>query len=148
MSFSLWKEFYRDAEELLLWMEEKFKIAEDESYRDPTNILRKLKRHEAAEKEMQANQVRLDRLIEVWYIRKCRVQGWLSLQGARGCFRWMTLLFLLKHNTCVIPTSYRSLVRFLTRYRMCLYTNSIKAVTEQNMYCLAIVYSPCTFIMT
>lgn len=48
-------------------MEEKFKIAEDESYRDPTNILRKLKRHEAAEKEMQANQVRLDRLIEVHY---------------------------------------------------------------------------------
>ncbi|XP_049319614.1 spectrin beta chain, non-erythrocytic 5 isoform X1 [Astyanax mexicanus] len=59
-----YQEFYRDAEELILWMEEKFKIAEDESYRDPTNVLRKLKRHEAAEKEMQANQVRLDRLIE------------------------------------------------------------------------------------
>ncbi|XP_017558803.1 spectrin beta chain, non-erythrocytic 5 isoform X2 [Pygocentrus nattereri] len=59
-----YQEFYRNAEELLLWMEEKFKIAEDESYRDPTNILRKLKKHEAAEKEMQANQVRLDRLIE------------------------------------------------------------------------------------
>ncbi|XP_072545910.1 spectrin beta chain, non-erythrocytic 5 [Salminus brasiliensis] len=59
-----YQEFYRDAEELILWMEEKFKIAEDESYRDPTNVLHKLKRHEAAEKEMQANQVRLDRLIE------------------------------------------------------------------------------------
>ncbi|KAK3538029.1 hypothetical protein QTP70_027382 [Hemibagrus guttatus] len=59
-----YQEFYRDAEELLIWMDEKFKIAEDESYRDPTNILRKLKRHEAAEKEMQANRVRLDRLIE------------------------------------------------------------------------------------
>ncbi|XP_066510159.1 spectrin beta chain, non-erythrocytic 5 [Hoplias malabaricus] len=59
-----YQEFYRDAEELLLWMEEKFKIAEDESYRDPTNILRKLKRHDAAEKEMQANQVRVDKLIE------------------------------------------------------------------------------------
>ncbi|XP_053365454.1 spectrin beta chain, non-erythrocytic 5 isoform X1 [Clarias gariepinus] len=59
-----YQEYYRDAEELLIWMDEKFKIAEDESYRDPTNILRKLKRHEAAEKEMQANQVRLDRLIE------------------------------------------------------------------------------------
>lgn len=63
--FCQWKEFYRDAEELLIWMEEKFKVAEDESYRDPTNVLRKLKKHEAAEKEMQANQVRLDRLIEV-----------------------------------------------------------------------------------
>lgn len=51
-------------------MDEKFKIAEDESYRDPTNILRKLKRHEAAEKEMQANRVRLDRLIEVHMYNK------------------------------------------------------------------------------
>ncbi|XP_038585015.1 spectrin beta chain, non-erythrocytic 5 isoform X1 [Micropterus salmoides] len=60
-----YQEFLRDADELLLWIEEKFKVAEDESYRDPTNILRKLKRHEAAEKEMQANQVWLDRLVQV-----------------------------------------------------------------------------------
>lgn len=61
------QEFQRDSEELLLWMEEKFKVAEDESYRDPTNILRKLKRHEAAEREMKANEVRLDRLVQVNY---------------------------------------------------------------------------------
>uniref|UniRef100_A0A8C8K4M3 Spectrin beta chain, non-erythrocytic 5 n=1 Tax=Oncorhynchus tshawytscha TaxID=74940 RepID=A0A8C8K4M3_ONCTS len=60
-----YQEFQRDAEEMLMWMEEKSKIAEDESYRDPTNILRKLKRHEAAEKEMQANQVWLDRLTQL-----------------------------------------------------------------------------------
>ncbi|XP_020497621.2 spectrin beta chain, non-erythrocytic 5 [Labrus bergylta] len=60
-----YQEFQRDSDELLLWMEEKFKVAEDESYRDPTNILRKLKRHEAAEREMQANQVRLDRLVQL-----------------------------------------------------------------------------------
>ncbi|KAM9341571.1 spectrin beta chain, non-erythrocytic 5 [Symphorus nematophorus] len=60
-----YQEFKRDSDELLLWMEEKFKVAEDESYRDPTNILRKLKRHEAAEKEMQANQVWLDRLVQL-----------------------------------------------------------------------------------
>ncbi|XP_073682671.1 spectrin beta chain, non-erythrocytic 5 [Garra rufa] len=59
-----YQEFLRDAEEVLLWIEEKFEIAEDESYRDPTNILRKLKKHEAAEKEMQANQVLIDRLTE------------------------------------------------------------------------------------
>ncbi|TSO67499.1 Spectrin beta chain, non-erythrocytic 5 [Bagarius yarrelli] len=59
-----YQEFYRDAEELQIWMDEKFKIAEDESYRDPNNILRKLKRHEAAEKEMQANHIRRDRLIQ------------------------------------------------------------------------------------
>ncbi|KAM6918067.1 spectrin beta chain, non-erythrocytic 5 [Lycodopsis pacificus] len=60
-----YQEFQRDADELLLWMEEKFKVAEDESYRDPTNVLPKLKRHEAAEKEMQANQVWLDRLVQL-----------------------------------------------------------------------------------
>ncbi|XP_047467733.1 spectrin beta chain, non-erythrocytic 5 [Mugil cephalus] len=60
-----YQEFQRDSDELLLWMEEKFKVSEDESYRDPTNILRKLKKHEAAEKEMQANQVRLDRLVQL-----------------------------------------------------------------------------------
>ncbi|KAG2457680.1 SPTN5 protein, partial [Polypterus senegalus] len=56
------QEFNRDAGELHLWMEEKFKIAEDESYRDPTNVLRKLKKHEAAEREMSANEVRLEEL--------------------------------------------------------------------------------------
>ncbi|KAM6459310.1 spectrin beta chain, non-erythrocytic 5 isoform 3-T3 [Liasis olivaceus] len=51
----LLQEFIRDTAELLVWMEEKYKIASDESYRDPINILRKLKRHEAAEQEMMAN---------------------------------------------------------------------------------------------
>ncbi|XP_024910886.1 spectrin beta chain, non-erythrocytic 5 isoform X2 [Cynoglossus semilaevis] len=60
-----YQEFQRDADELLLWMDEKFKLAEDESYRDPTNILSKLKRHEAAESEVQANQVRLDKLLQL-----------------------------------------------------------------------------------
>lgn len=62
------QEFQRDADELLLWMDEKFKLAEDESYRDPTNILSKLKRHEAAESEVQANQVRLDKLLQVIWL--------------------------------------------------------------------------------
>ncbi|XP_068456287.1 spectrin beta chain, non-erythrocytic 5 [Clinocottus analis] len=60
-----YQEFQRDSDELLLWMEEKFKVAEDESYRDPTNVLPKLKRHEAAEKEMQARKGWLDRLVQL-----------------------------------------------------------------------------------
>uniref|UniRef100_A0A8B9BFF0 Calponin-homology (CH) domain-containing protein n=1 Tax=Anser brachyrhynchus TaxID=132585 RepID=A0A8B9BFF0_9AVES len=59
------KEFNRDAAELLIWMEEKYKIASDESYRDPTNVLRKLKWHEAAEKEMMANEKHFATLIKV-----------------------------------------------------------------------------------
>ncbi|XP_014805640.1 PREDICTED: spectrin beta chain, non-erythrocytic 5-like [Calidris pugnax] len=57
------QEFNRDAADLLIWMEEKYKIASDESYRDPTNVLRKLKWHEAAEKEMMANEEHFATLI-------------------------------------------------------------------------------------
>ncbi|KAM7109778.1 LOW QUALITY PROTEIN: spectrin beta chain, non-erythrocytic 5 [Ciconia maguari] len=58
------QEFNRDVAELLIWMEEKYKIASDESYRDPTNVLRKLKWHEAAEKEMMANEEHFATLIK------------------------------------------------------------------------------------
>ncbi|NXD33924.1 SPTN5 protein, partial [Copsychus sechellarum] len=58
------QEFNRDAAELLIWMEEKYKIASDESYRDPTNVLRKLKWHEAAEREMLANEEHFATLIK------------------------------------------------------------------------------------
>ncbi|NWX12365.1 SPTN5 protein, partial [Aegotheles bennettii] len=58
------QEFNHDAAELLIWMEEKYMIASDESYRDPTNVLRKLKRHEAAEKEMMANEEHFATLIK------------------------------------------------------------------------------------
>ncbi|XP_074853761.1 spectrin beta chain, non-erythrocytic 5 [Carettochelys insculpta] len=59
------QEFNHDVAELLIWMEEKYKIASDESYRDPTNILRKLKWHEAAEKEMMANKKHFAELIMI-----------------------------------------------------------------------------------
>ncbi|NXN96468.1 SPTN5 protein, partial [Rhinopomastus cyanomelas] len=58
------QEFNRDAAELLIWMEEKYKTASDESYRDPTNVLRKLKWHEAAEKEMTATEEHFATLIK------------------------------------------------------------------------------------
>ncbi|XP_061199763.1 spectrin beta chain, non-erythrocytic 5 [Neopsephotus bourkii] len=64
MDSLLLQEFNRDAAELLIWIEEKYKIASDESYRDPTNVLRKLKRHEAAEKEMMANEEHFATLIK------------------------------------------------------------------------------------
>ncbi|KAM8834261.1 LOW QUALITY PROTEIN: spectrin beta chain, non-erythrocytic 5 [Synchiropus picturatus] len=60
-----YQEFMRDCHELTLWMEEKAAAAaEDQSHRDASNILRRLKRHEAAEKEMLANQVWLDSLLQ------------------------------------------------------------------------------------
>ncbi|KAK0154564.1 Spectrin beta chain, non-erythrocytic 5 [Merluccius polli] len=60
-----YQEFQRDAEQLCLWMEEKCALAQDESYRDLTNVLRRLKRHEAAEREMEANHVWLHSLTQL-----------------------------------------------------------------------------------
>lgn len=94
----MWQEFQRDADELLLWMEEKFKVAEDESYRDPTNILWKLKKHEAAEKEMQANQVWLDRLVQVHdadFSPSASLQG--ETNSSNRCLRVIS-----SDNTCMV----------------------------------------------
>uniref|UniRef100_F6UP19 Spectrin beta, non-erythrocytic 5 n=1 Tax=Ornithorhynchus anatinus TaxID=9258 RepID=F6UP19_ORNAN len=59
------QEWHRDAAELELWMEEKWLIAVDESYREPSNVLRKLKWHEAAESELLVNRGRVEELQQV-----------------------------------------------------------------------------------
>ncbi|XP_078007768.1 LOW QUALITY PROTEIN: spectrin beta chain, non-erythrocytic 5 [Phascolarctos cinereus] len=56
------QEWSQDVAEMMLWMEEKYLIAADESYREPGIVLRKLKRHEAAESEVLANQPRVEQL--------------------------------------------------------------------------------------
>ncbi|KAK3092932.1 hypothetical protein FSP39_009051 [Pinctada imbricata] len=53
------QEFKRDADELSDWMKEKHKMATDESYRDLTNLPEKLKKHQAFEAELKANNERL-----------------------------------------------------------------------------------------
>lgn len=55
-----YQEFRADANELTAWIQEKLKTASDESYRDLTNLERKLQRHEAFEAELKANEERLD----------------------------------------------------------------------------------------
>ncbi|XP_044521048.1 spectrin beta chain, non-erythrocytic 5 [Gracilinanus agilis] len=52
----------RDVAEMMLWMEEKCLMAADESSREPGIILRKLKRHEAAESEVLANRQMVEQL--------------------------------------------------------------------------------------
>ncbi|XP_038597006.1 spectrin beta chain, non-erythrocytic 5 [Tachyglossus aculeatus] len=56
------QEWHRDAAELDLWMEEKWLVAVDESYREPSNVLRKLKWHEAAESELLVNRGRVEEM--------------------------------------------------------------------------------------
>ncbi|XP_075227745.1 spectrin beta chain, non-erythrocytic 5 kst isoform X2 [Lycorma delicatula] len=53
------QEFVADVEDLQNWLSEKLKTAGDESYRDLTNIERKLQKHEAFERELRANEGQL-----------------------------------------------------------------------------------------
>uniref|UniRef100_H0W5L2 Spectrin alpha chain, erythrocytic 1 n=1 Tax=Cavia porcellus TaxID=10141 RepID=H0W5L2_CAVPO len=46
------RQFYRDLEELKEWIEEKVPVACDESYKDPSNIQRKYRKHQAFENEV------------------------------------------------------------------------------------------------
>ena len=56
------QQFERDCDEMLSWMNEKLKTANDESYLDPTNIRGKLQKHINFEQELRANRNRLDEI--------------------------------------------------------------------------------------
>ncbi|XP_035225862.1 spectrin beta chain, non-erythrocytic 1-like isoform X1 [Stegodyphus dumicola] len=60
LSSHAFQEFRTDVNELSGWIQEKLKTASDESYRDLTNLERKLQKHEAFEAELKANAERLD----------------------------------------------------------------------------------------
>jgi len=47
--------FKRDADELESWINEKLQTASDESYKDPTNLQAKIKKHQAFEAEVFAH---------------------------------------------------------------------------------------------
>jgi hypothetical protein len=47
------------------WMEEKSKIANDQTWTDAVNLQRKLQKHEAFEMELKANAERVDTLNSV-----------------------------------------------------------------------------------
>lgn len=53
------QEFCAEVHDLRVWMAEKLKTASDESYRDLTNLERKLQKHEAFERELRANEGQL-----------------------------------------------------------------------------------------
>ncbi|CAL8090883.1 unnamed protein product [Orchesella dallaii] len=65
-------EFNTDVEETIAWVNEKISVARDESYKDLSNVDKKLKKHEAFAGELRANEVRIksinrsgDKLVEV-----------------------------------------------------------------------------------
>ncbi|XP_028167432.1 spectrin alpha chain, non-erythrocytic 1-like, partial [Ostrinia furnacalis] len=53
------QQFLAAAEELQSWIQDKTKTAKDQSYRDLANLERKLQKHEAFERELQANEKQL-----------------------------------------------------------------------------------------
>ncbi|CAN0540377.1 unnamed protein product [Rangifer tarandus platyrhynchus] len=59
------QEWKQDVVEVLLWMEEKGRMLVDEPSREPSNILRKLRWHEAATRELAATQGHVEGLQQV-----------------------------------------------------------------------------------
>ncbi|XP_064623906.1 spectrin beta chain, non-erythrocytic 2-like isoform X3 [Lineus longissimus] len=53
------QEFKRDADELSEWMDEKEQTADEQSYKDLSNLARKLQKHQAFEAELRANNQKL-----------------------------------------------------------------------------------------
>eukprot|EP00117_Sycon_ciliatum_P010415 scpid4432/ scgid12327/ Spectrin alpha chain, brain; Alpha-II spectrin; Fodrin alpha chain; Spectrin, non-erythroid alpha chain len=54
------QQFERDADEAKAWINEKLKTAQDENYKDPSNLQGKLQKHQAFEAELDANRGRID----------------------------------------------------------------------------------------
>lgn len=54
-----YQEFCAEVHDLRSWLNEKLKTASDESYRDLSNLERKLQKHEAFERELRANEGQL-----------------------------------------------------------------------------------------
>ncbi|CAG2101158.1 unnamed protein product [Medioppia subpectinata] len=59
----LFHKFQRNVNEILGWLNEKLKVASDESYRDPINLLSKIQKHAAFEAELAANKGRVDAVV-------------------------------------------------------------------------------------
>nr|KAF6487643.1 spectrin beta, non-erythrocytic 5 [Rousettus aegyptiacus] len=59
------QEWKQDVMELMLWMKEKGLVVVDEPSQEPSNILQKLKRHEAAERELLATHGHVEGLQQV-----------------------------------------------------------------------------------
>lgn len=53
------------------WIGEKLQVANDESYRDPTNLENKLQKHQEFEAEVNANEQRIQNIAQVIQSSEC-----------------------------------------------------------------------------
>ncbi len=58
-------QFLQNHYEVFSWIQEKMQIASDESYKDPSNLKRKMQKHQAFEAELSANKGRVEAVTEV-----------------------------------------------------------------------------------
>lgn len=58
------QQFSRDADEIENWIAEKFQVAQEENYRDPSHIQQKHQKQQAFEAELAANADRIATLIQ------------------------------------------------------------------------------------
>ena len=58
-------QFDRDCDETKGWINEKLKVATDDSYLDPTNLNGKVQKHQSFEVELEANKKRVDDIVSV-----------------------------------------------------------------------------------
>jgi spectrin beta len=65
------QQFCADYGDLNAWLNDKTKIAVDESYKDLSNLPRKLQKHKAFERELRANEGQLRNVNKVnsWFFR-------------------------------------------------------------------------------
>ncbi|XP_052834596.1 spectrin alpha chain isoform X3 [Octopus bimaculoides] len=61
---SRYQMFERDCDETKGWINEKLKTANDESFKDPTNLQTKVQKHQNFEAELEANKSRIDSIKE------------------------------------------------------------------------------------
>ena len=61
----MYHQFDRDCDETKGWINEKLKVATDDSYLDPTNLNGKVQKHQSFEVELDANKKRVDDIVAV-----------------------------------------------------------------------------------
>jgi len=59
-----YQQFERDCDETKGWINEKLKVASDDSYLDPTNLNGKVQKHQNFEQELNANKSRVDEVVD------------------------------------------------------------------------------------
>ena len=53
------------------WINEKLQVANDESFRDPTNLENKLQKHQEFEAEVNANETQIQNIAKVKWQNNC-----------------------------------------------------------------------------